>query len=311
MVVMSNWRRGMRAGGCAFLVAVTSACGPAGGGTSAEGGTSAAAGGPSVVAALYPLAFVVERIGGPDASVQSLAAPGVEPHDLELSPRQVGDIADAALVLYLRGFAPAVDEAVEQNAAEHNIDVSTVVDLHSTGGSDGSGAGGPDPHFWLDPVLLGGLAEIVGARLGELDPGHADDFTERAGALVDDLEDLDATYASGLADCATRTLVTSHDAFGYLSARYGLDQVSIAGLEPDAEPSAARITEVQNIVRSSGTTTIFFEPLASSAVAESIATDLGVASASLDPVESPPEAGDYLTVMTANLAALRAGLRCD
>lgn len=307
MIVMNKRRKGP----IGLLVVATAAiCG-----CSADGGvgSGAAAGRPTVVTALYPLGFVVERIGASDIAVQSLAAPGVEAHDVELSPQQVGAVAGASLIVYLGGFAPAVDEAVEQNAADRGFDVSMFVDLlpSPAGKPDEAAAGGVDPHFWLDPRRLAGLASVVSGRLGEIDPDHADDFETRAGALIDELADLDAAYVEGLAGCATTTLVTSHDAFGYLSARYGLEQVSIAGLEPDAEPSAARISEVQDIVRAAGTSTIYFEPLASSAVADAIAADLGVRSASLDPLESPPEAGDYLTVMKDNLAALRAGLRCD
>jgi len=303
MVVM-NIRRGAVAGCLVAAVAAVSGCSEDG-----AGGSGAAGDSPTVLTALYPLGFVVERVGGEDISMQSLAAPGVEAHDVELSPRQVGAVANSALVVYLDGFAPAVDEAVEQNAPDRGFDVSTVIALAPAEGS-GNAASAMDPHFWLDPIRLGELATAIAGRLGELDPGHAADFDGRAAALVGELHDLDAAYEAGLTGCASTTLVTSHDAFGYLSSRYGLQPVSIAGLEPDAEPSAARISEVQDIIRATGTSTIFFEPLASSAVADSIAADLGVRSAALDPLESPPNTGDYLTAMTANLAALRTGLRC-
>lgn len=300
----------VRVTGCGLVIAALAAC--AGADSASTGRASTEVDRPTVVTALYPLTFLTERVAASDVSVRSVVAPGVEPHDIELTPAQVQDIADADLVLYLGEFAPAVDEAVEQNAADRSLEISTVVDLlpGSTDESEGADTSRLDPHFWLDPLRLAALADVVAGRLGELDPARADDFAGRAAALVAELRDLDAAYASGLANCATATLVTSHDAFGYLSSRYGLDQVSIAGLEPEAEPSAARISEVQALVRATGTTTIFFEPLGSSDVVSALAADLGVTAASLDPVESPPATGDYLTVMADNLAALRAGLRC-
>ena len=287
---------------------------------------------PSVVTALYPLAFVAERVGGDDISLTNLAAPGVEPHDLELAPQQVGSIVDADLVVYLDGFAPAVDKAVDQNAADRAFDVGSVITLVEAAGDDGHGHGAEDeqadqeehsaeedpdhasvdPHFWLDPHLVGELASSLADRLAELDPDHADDFATRAGALIGELDELDHAYEAALATCDTHTLVTAHAAFGYLAARYGLEQFSVAGLEPDAEPSAARIAEVQAEIEAEAVTTVYFEPLTSAAVVEAIAGDLGLDTAELDPIESvdPDSGDDYLAVMDRNLVALQVGQGC-
>ena len=279
---------------------LVAACGddPAG-----SGGTASS--GPSVVTALYPLAFVAERVGGSDITLTSLARPGVEPHDLELAPQRVGAIADAALIVYLGGFAPAVDEAVEQNGADRGLDVANVLNLSQSAGAD--------PHFWLDPILLGELATSFADRLGTVDPSKAGVYGERAAALVEDLHQLDVDIETGLASCATRTIVTAHAAFGYLAERYGLEPLSVAGLEPDAEPSAERIGEVQGEIRANGVTTIYFEPLTSADVVDAIAGDLQVDTAELDPVESvePDSGDDYVTVMRRNLATLREGQRCS
>lgn len=316
--------------GTTLVLVAIAACG-----SETETATGAEDGSATVVTALYPLAFVAERVGGEEVIVTNLASPGVEPHDVELSPRQVGEVADASLVIYFDGFAPAVDEAAEQNAADRLFDVSTVVDLvpaaaddhadeegedhaeeesedHADDeGDDHADHGDVDPHFWLDPTKVAELAHAFAERLAELDPDHAADFRARANALATELDELDASYAERLADCETTTLVTSHDAFGYLATRYGLDQVGVAGLEPDAEPSAARIAEVQEIIRETNSSTIFFEPLSSSDIADSIAADLEVESESLSPLESQPEEGDYLTAMRENLEALETGLRCS
>jgi zinc transport system substrate-binding protein len=105
-------------------------------------------------------------------------------------------------------------------------------------------------------------------------------------------------------------IVTAHAAFGYLADSYGLEQFSVAGLEPDAEPSAARIAEVQDEIRAHDVTTVYFEPLTSSEVVDAIAGDLGLDTAELDPVESVSDGEDYLTVMADNLATLRTGQGC-
>jgi zinc transport system substrate-binding protein len=268
-----------------------------------------------VVTAFYPLQFLSQRIGADAVTVRDLTKPGVEPHDVELNPRQVGQISDAGLVTYLRGFQPAVDEAVDQEAKGRAFDVASAVPLLSlTGGPDGDDAeatGGKDPHVWLDPVRLGTIAVQLGARLGAADPAHAADYTARAAALHADLAKLDTEYAARLKTCARREIVTSHTAFTYLADRYRLRQVGITGLSPESEPSPHRLAAVAREARSTGATTIFFETLVSPKVAETVAREVGATTAVLDPLEglSDPDA-DYFSVMRANLATLTKALGC-
>lgn len=276
-------------------------------GCAATGSASGEGGKPTVLASFYPLAFVAERIGGPEVAVTNLTTPGVEPHDLELTPRQVGDVADADLVIYLGGFQPAVDEAVEQGAGR-TLEVGGAVPLATTPGS------GPerDPHFWLDPTKLAEVVDPVADQLADVDPANAQTFADRATALKADLARLDAEYRAGLVHCARTEFVTAHAAFGYLAKRYGLEHVSIAGVSPDQEPAPDRLRQVQQLVEDHGITTIFFETLVSADLANTIARDTGAITAVLDPIEgiADPATNDYLSVMRANLAALRKALSC-
>ena len=276
-------------------------------GCAATGPASEESGRPTVLAAFYPLAFVAEQIGGPEVSVTNLTTPGVEPHDLELTPRQVAAIADADLVIYVKGFQPAVDEAVEQSAGR-TLEVASVVPLTSTPGSGTD----RDPHFWLDPTKLAQLVDPVSEQLAAADPSHASTFAEQADALKSKLAELDGEYRSGLGLCARTEIVTAHAAFGYLAARYRLEQIPIAGLSPDQEPAPERIQQIQQLVQQRGITTIFFERLLSADLAETIARDTGATAALLDPIEGITDTAtnDYFTVMRANLAALRKALSC-
>jgi zinc transport system substrate-binding protein len=260
-----------------------------------------------IVAAFYPLQFVSERIGGDLVRVTNLTKPGAEPHDVELSPRQVAQISDAKLAVHLRGFQPAVDEAIRQNADSRGYDVSGAVTLAKS--SEGHGT---DPHVWLDPVRLAAIADAVGQRLSDADPAHAADYRARAADLHGQLTALDAEFSTGLATCERRELVTSHTAFHYLADRYHLTQVGITGVDPEAEPSPRRLAEVAADARAHGTTTIFFETLVSPKVAETIAREVGARTAVLDPLEglTDPDA-DYFSVMRANLASLTTALGCS
>lgn len=279
----------------------------------------------NVVASFYPMQFLAERIGGDHVSVSTLTKPGMEPHDLELSPRQTGGLSDADFILYLKGIQPAVDDAIKLSESPNALDVTTLTTLedhgtevgdeehghdehdHDHGGEDA----GADPHIWLDPVKYTEVAKGVGKSLEKTDPDHAADYRENTAALVEELGALDTAYRTGLKDTATRTFITTHSAFGYLAERYGLTQEGIAGIDPEAEPSPARISALHSIAKEKKVTTVFFETLASDKTAKTVAGDTGLKTDVLDPLEGITEKSkgdDYIEVMKSNLAALRTAL---
>ena len=262
-----------------------------------------------VAAAFYPLAFVAERIGGDDVQVTNLTQPGAEPHDLELSIHETAEIEDADLVLVEHGFQPAVDDAVDQVATGTVLDAATVVDPQPSKEDPGQ----DDPHFWQDPSRMAELADAMADALADIDPDHAADYRDRAQALVGELDELATAYAQGLSGCQRDTIVVSHDAFGYL-ARFGLTVEGIAGLSPDAEPTPADLTRLQDLIRRDGITTVFSERLVSPRLAQTLADDLGITTAVLDPIEglSDETAGeDYLSLMRENLSALELANGCS
>lgn len=282
-------------------------------------GTEATDGQLDIQASFYPLQWIAEQVGGQAVVVSSLTPPGAEPHDLELSAQDVGAISQADLVVYLSDFQSAVDDAVEQEAAGTSFDVAEHTDLDLTytpieEGAENADEKGTDPHFWLDPLRLAGVADALGARLGEIDPDNASTFTANASELRTLLEELDSELRDGLRDCENAILVTSHNAFGYLAAAYGLTQVGITGLTPEEEPSAASLADVASYVEENDVKTIYFETLVSPAIAETVAAESGAQTAVLDPIEGLTEesaGSDYLEVMRSNLATLRAGQPCS
>lgn len=257
----------------------------------------------TVVAAFYPLAFAAEQVAGDRVEVENLTPPGAEPHDVELTPRDVARIQKADVVLYLsHGFQPAVERAVA-GARGERVDVLAGIGLRRGVGEE---AGEADPHVWLDPVLFARIVRRIGSLLGARAP--ANELARRVAAV-------DGEYRNGLARCASRDFVTSHAAFGYLAARYGLHQVPITGIDPESEPSAQGLRSLIEHVRRRQITTIFFERLVSSRLARTVARDAGVKAAVLDPIEGltpseQREGRDYLSLMRQNLAQLRTALRC-
>ena len=277
----------------AALALIAAGCGAASG---AKGRTTA-------VAAFYPLAYAAEQVGGAKVEVRNLTPPGAEPHDIELTPGDVGRLQQADVVLYLsHGFQPAVEQAV---ASARGKRVDTLAGLGLRRGV-GDEAGKSDPHVWLDPVLYARIVRRIGAVLG--DPARAAGLARRVLAL-------DAEYRRGLAHCARRDFVTSHAAFGYLAARYGLHQIPITGIDPESEPSPQRLSRLIALVRREHVTTVFFERLVSPRLAETVARDAGAKVAVLDPIEglTPAEQSrgeTYLTLMRRNLQELRSALGC-
>lgn len=292
------------------------------GGCSAFEDTATSADGVTVATAFYPLQFVTERVAGDHAEVVNLTAPGGEPHDLELTVKETAEVAGADLVVYLGGFQPSVDDAVDTAAEGATLDASDVVALrplddHAHEGADeptedDHDHGDTNPHFWQDPLLMADLADAVADQLAEIDPAHADEFAANADALRSDLEALDADYTDGLTGCERSTVVVGHDAFGYLD-RYGLQFEPIAGLSPDAEPTPADLAHLQEVIAEDGITTVFYESLVSPAIAEQLARDTGAEVGVLDPIEGLTDATageDYLSLMQSNLSALEEANGC-
>jgi zinc transport system substrate-binding protein len=305
-------RRAVMCAACAFAVVAGVVAPPAAGAASKRPVKR------TVVAAFYPIAYAAQQVGGARVSVTNLTPAGAEPHDLELSPAQMDRLLDADAVFVMgHGFQPAVEKAAQQR---DGVTVDVLDTLPIGAGSkkvkaEGSSSG-LDPHVWLDPVLMQDIVREVQRGLTKADPKGAAVYAKNADALVAELEALDAKFRAGLASCSRDLIVTSHEAFGYLAARYGLRQEGAAGIDPTAEPDAKRIAELTDLVKKNGVTVVFTESLVSPRVADTLAREAGVKTDTLDPLEGlsgkKQAAGDnYFTVMDTNLRKLRAALGCS
>lgn len=295
-------------------------------GASGAAPTAAASGALTVSTSFYPIQYLAQAIGGEHVAVTSVTPTNVEPHDFELSPKDVTALSASSLVLYVSGFQPSLDDALAQVSGPAVVDLAGSVDLvhhdgveeeHEEGATeaahdhDHDPAAALDPHFWLDPVRMQAAAKAVEAALAQADPAHADDYAANLDTLNATLADLNTSYSTGLGHCERTTFVTSHAAFGYLADRYGLTQASISGVDPESEPSPAELAEVKKIVESTGTTTIFTEELVSPETAQAVAAETGAQTRVLSPIESAPEDGDYAGTMRTNLEELRTALSCQ
>lgn len=280
------------------LLLVASACG---------GDRATATAGPhrlEVAAAFFPLEQIATAVGGDLVDVVTLVPPGQEAHEYEPTPKQMAGIEDADVLLYLKGFESGIDAAAAAlPASVRKVDVSAGLRK------------GDDPHVWLDPQLMKAMTSRVADALSAAEPASADAFHAAAATYAGQLDTLDATIRAGLSTCAAPYLVTSHDAFGYFARRYGLTVVPIAGISPEDEPTAKQLEKVAATAKEHHVTTVYFEDNLPADLARTVADEIGVATASLDSLESPSKAqlGDgetYVSAMTDNLTAIRGGLQC-
>jgi zinc transport system substrate-binding protein len=265
---------------------------------------------PLVVATIYPLWDFSRQVAGDRAEVVALVPPGVEPHDWEPSPRDVSQVQRATVFVH-------TGTTVDTWARKLLVDPksrSTVVDA-SRGLSMLTRGGASDPHVWLDPALARAQVEAIATGLGQADPAGRAIYDENAKRFNARLEALDQAFATGLEHCARREIVTSHAAFAYLARRYRLVQVPLMGLAPEAEPSPADVAAIIKTARGLKVTHIFFEPLVSTRLAETLSREIGATPIALNPVEGVTKeeaaAGKgYVELMEANLANLRTALGC-
>ncbi|KUF20216.1 ABC transporter substrate-binding protein [Streptomyces silvensis] len=297
-----------------------------------------------VVASFYPMEYLAKEIGGDDVEVTGLTEPGQEPHDLEISAKQTAQLENADAALYLKGLQPSVDEAIGQSGIKTKIDAASLTSMEKHGnevgghaeehdehgdehgkeeghaeeeGHEGHGHGhdhgGKDPHIWLDPVKYAEVAEGVGKAFAKADPEHKDTYEKNTAALVKKLKGLDTDFRNGLKDTesADKVFITTHAAFGYLAERYGLTEEAITGLDPEGEPSANRVRDLQRMAKADGVTTVFYETLVSDKTARTLADDAGLKTDVLDPIEGitkKSKGDDYIQVMRSNLTALQKAL---
>jgi zinc transport system substrate-binding protein len=258
----------------------------------------------SVVAAFYPLAFAAEQIGGGQVDVTNLTPPGTEPHDVELSARDVERVRSADVVFYIgSGFQPALEEALDGSQATA-VDLLEGLRLREEPDQDEDLD--VDPHVWLDPLRHAEMSDRIGRALGR---------AEQAAEFRAQLESLDREFEEASSQCKRREIVTSHAAFGYLAERYELEQIAITGLSPEAEPTPRDLEDVVEDVRAHNGTTVFFETLVSPRLAETVARETGASTAVLNPLEGLTEeeaarGENYFSLMRANLKTLRQALEC-
>jgi zinc transport system substrate-binding protein len=268
-----------------------------------------------VTASFYPLYYFASQIGGDKASVINITPAGAEPHDYEPTPSDIASIENSKLLILQGTGLEAWGNDVKSNIDPTHTTIITVGQDLMTQNVVEDGNNIIDPHTWLSPPLASEMADKILAGFLAVDPVNKDYYQANEIKLKADLATLDTEYKQGLANCASKDIITSHAAFGYLATTYGLTQVPISGLSPDAEPSPKQLADVADFVKKNNVKYIFFESLVSPKLSETIARETGTKTMVLDPIEGiiPEDLAkgyNYLTVMESNLKNLELVLQC-
>jgi zinc transport system substrate-binding protein len=269
-----------------------------------------------VVASFYTLYDMAQNVGGQYVQVSNMTPAGSEPHDYEPSPQALVQAQSAKVFVYNGGTLEPWASKFLGDYKHVAVKASNGIQLHAISDEMNATLPAQDPHFWLDPVLAQQIVYNIRDGLATADPAHKDMYTHNADLYVSKLKQLDNDYKAGLVSCQLHTIITSHEAFGYLAQRYNFTAVPIAGMSPDTEPSAAKLAEISNLVEAQNLHYIFFESLVSPRLADTIAAETGAKTVVFDPLEglttdAQNQGKNYITVQYENLQNLRTALACN
>ena len=268
-----------------------------------------------VVASFYPLYFFSSQIGGDKADVTNIVPAGAEPHDYEPTAQDMAKMESSKLIVLNGGGLEAWSDNIKKNVDAKKTAIVTAGEGLTTQQVTEDGETGTDPHVWLDPPLAEKMVDNITQGYAQADPDNKEYYQANANTLKSKLADLDMEYKQWLSNCQEKNIITSHAAFGYISMTYGLKQVSIAGLSPDAEPSPQQLADIAKFAKDNNVKYIFFESLVSPKLSQTIATEVGAQTLVLNPIEGLTDeelaqGKNYLTVMRDNLTNLKIALQC-
>ncbi len=260
-----------------------------------------------VSVSFYPLWYFASLIGEDKANVINITPAGTEPHEYDLSTRDIAQIENGDMLI-LNGSMESWADKIKENLRDKKVKIVIA--------GEGLFTKVEDPHIWLDPKLAIKEVQKITEGFVEIDPADTSFYQDNEKGLISKLEDLDNQIILGLKNCKRKDIITSHSAFAYFAQSYGLNQKAITGFSPESQPSAQQLAEAANFAKENNVKYIFFESLVSPKLAETIANEVGAQTLVLDPIEGLSDddirkGKDYFTLMQDNLKNLQTALECS
>ncbi|HSP22028.1 MAG TPA: zinc ABC transporter substrate-binding protein [Planococcus sp. (in: firmicutes)] len=298
-----------------------------------------------VYTTVYPLTYFTERIGAEHVEVQSVYPAGANEHSFEPTQQDMIKLAEADLMFYvglgLEGFIDKTKDTLKDEKVQFIATSDSITDeeldaaagpyedkheeegheeeaheeeVTEEEGHESHDHGATDPHVWMSPVLSQKLAESIKDSLVEQDPDHAEDYESNYSALVAELEELDRSFVALSERVNKKTFFISHSAFGYISEPYGFEQIAVAGLNSQDEPSQKELTEIVDLAKKEGIQYIVFEQNVSSNLTEVIQKEVGAEAIEMHNLgvltqENIDNEETYFTLMEKNLQTLETILK--
>jgi len=291
----------------------------------------------TVYTTVYPLTYFTERIGGNKVNVNSVYPAGSDEHTFDPTQQDMMALADADLFFYiglgLEGFVNSAQKTLanenvtmiatanavsdEELEGDHHEDESHHEhedESHAEEGHEGHDHGEIDPHLWISPQLSKELALSIKESLIEKDPKNEETYAQNFEKLVSELDELDHAYKEMADSSVNKTFFVSHAAFGYLASTYGLEQVAVAGLNSQDEPSQKELTDIVEEAKEKNITTILFEQNVSSNLAKVIQNEIGAQALTMHNLgvltqQDIDQNETYFTLMEQNLKTLQKALQ--
>ena len=258
-----------------------------------------------VVASFSILGDMVEQVVGEHADVTTIVGPDADAHVYQPSVADARAVAEADVVFVNGlGFETWSETLIAESGTEGETHVATegVTPLEVEGEID--------PHAWNSlrngVIYVTNIANVMSAAM----PEHAGDIKANAAAYIAELEALDAEAKAKIAELPIdkRTVVTAHDAFGYLEAAYGLTFLAPVGIDTEAEPSAKELAALISQLKAEGAGALFVENITSPALVKQISEETGIAIGGRIYSDALSERGgpatSYLAMFEHNLGTL-------
>lgn len=254
----------------------------------------------TVFVSILPQTFFAERVGGDRVTVEVMVPPGSSPGNYEPTPQQVVALGDADLfftigVPFENAFIPTIEESVPNLRI---VSTDAGIEKRFLGGASSSR---PDPHVWMDPILVKEQAAVMRDALIDVDPDFEDDYRERYTAFAAELDELDSELREALAPVSGGSLFVFHPAFGYFLDRYDIEQVAIE--KSGNDPSPAELEAIIERAKSDGARVIFVQPEFSKGSARAVAQAIDGSVVLVAPL-----APDYVTNIRSIAEQVREGI---
>jgi zinc transport system substrate-binding protein len=274
----------------------------------------------TIYTTVFPLQYFTEQIGGKYVDVKTIYPPGADEHTFEPSQKDMMNLADSDLFIYIGLGLEGFVEKAKQTLKNENVKLIPVAnklklpkETNSVEEDEDGHHHDINPHVWLDPIYSKEMAAMIKNELVKKMPKNKDVFNQNYTKLAKELDELNQEYQKTIGDAKTKKIIVTHAAFGYWETRYGLKQISLSGLSTTNEPSQKQLEKIVSLAEQDGIHYILFEQNFNSKLGKIVQEEIGAKALSIHnlAVLTPDDIKKketYFTLMNKNLNTIKTAL---